>query len=222
MTDAIPGIGPAQAPAQTPPGGAQRIRPDVESFLTLLTAQISNQDPLAPMDSSTFVTQLAQLSQVEQSMEMGQRLETISAQLADVSTLSSLGLIGREVEVVGSVLREDGGNAFTYELGGAARHVTATVLDADGTALRTIEGLPGTAGRRLEVQWDGADDAGLPVMGGGPFTIAMAAEDEGGAPVEATTYVDARVEGVVRSDGASMLSLDNGTSVEAAAISRIR
>ena len=212
----------ATSTAQRAEGGAQSISPDVESFLTLLTAQISNQDPLEPMDSSTFVTQLAQLSQVEQSMEMGLQLETISTQLANAATVANLGLIGRVVEVPGNVLRPGGDGAVSYELSGAAERVTASVVGADGTVLRHIDGLSGAAGQRHDLYWDGSDDAGLPVLGDGPFSIVMTAEDAAGTPVAATTWVEATVEGVVSSDGTSRLSLDNGTSVESSTITRIR
>ena len=222
MTDAIPATRVGAGPAPATAGGSQGISPDIESFLTLLTAQISNQDPLAPMDSTTFVTQLAQLSQVEQSMEMGLRLETISTQLADVATAANLGLIGRVVEVPGNALQSGGEGALTYELGGAADWVTASITGADGTVLRRIEGLPGAPGQRHDLNWDGNDDAGLPVLGDGPFGVALAAEDAAGAPVAATTWVEATVEGVVNSNGASLLSLDNGTSVESSSITRIR
>ena len=212
----------ATSAARRSEGGAQTISPDVESFLTLLTAQISNQDPLEPMDSSTFVTQLAQLSQVEQSMKMGQQLGAISTQLADAATVANLGLIGRTVEVPGNALRPGGEGAVSYELSGAAEWVTASVVGADGTVLRNFDGLPGAPDRRHELRWDGNDDAGLPILGDGPYSIVMTAEDAAGAPVAATTWVEAMVEGVVSPDGRSRLSLDNGTSVESSAITRIR
>ena len=53
-------------------------------FLQLLVAQLQNQDPLSPTDSTTFVTQLAQFQQLEQSMNMGQ---DISAMRQDLDTL---------------------------------------------------------------------------------------------------------------------------------------
>ena len=218
MTDAIQPI----SSMQHADVGAQRIRPDVESFLTLLTAQISNQDPLEPMDSSTFVTQLAQLSQVEQSMEMGMRLETISSQLADAATVANLGLIGRAVEVPGNTVRPGGDSGFFYELGEAATRVTASIVGDDGTVLRRFDGLSGAAGSRHELRWDGRDDAGLPVLGEGPFNIALTAEDEAGSSVEATTWVEATVADVVNANGTSMLSLDNGTTVAPSSIARIR
>src|SRR5579883_1743844 len=52
-----------------------------ETFLQLLVAQIKNQDPMSPSDSTQFVTQLAQFSQLEQSVSMRQDLDSINSTL---------------------------------------------------------------------------------------------------------------------------------------------
>src|SRR5580698_8024748 len=46
------------------------------TFLQLLVSEIQNQDPTAPMDSTTFLTQLAQFSQLEQMSGIRQDIET--------------------------------------------------------------------------------------------------------------------------------------------------
>ena len=53
-------------------------------FLQLLVAQLQNQDPTNPVDGTTFVTQLAQMQQVEQTIATGQ---TVSSILADANQL---------------------------------------------------------------------------------------------------------------------------------------
>ncbi|WP_442582361.1 flagellar hook assembly protein FlgD [Mesorhizobium sp. ASY16-5R] len=67
---------------------------DYESFLRLLVAQMKNQDPTNPMDSTQYVAQLASFSQVEQSVQINSRLD----QLLQASTLGQAdALIGRTV-----------------------------------------------------------------------------------------------------------------------------
>lgn len=67
---------------------------DYQSFLKLLVAEMKNQDPTNPMDSTDYVTQLATFSQVEQSVQMNSKLD----QILQASTLSQAGsLIGRTV-----------------------------------------------------------------------------------------------------------------------------
>jgi flagellar basal-body rod modification protein FlgD len=49
------------------------------TFLTLLVSQLKNQNPASPMDGTTFVTQLAQFSDLEQNLAMRQDLDSINA-----------------------------------------------------------------------------------------------------------------------------------------------
>jgi flagellar basal-body rod modification protein FlgD len=67
----------------TVPAGASQKAPtsktavDYQSFLKLLIAQMKNQDPTQPMDSTQYVAQLATFSQVEQSVQMNTKLDSI-------------------------------------------------------------------------------------------------------------------------------------------------
>lgn len=65
-----------------------------ESFLKLLVAQMKNQDPTEPVDSTQQLAQLASFSQVEQSIKMNTKLETM---LANMSFGQVNDLIGRTV-----------------------------------------------------------------------------------------------------------------------------
>jgi flagellar basal-body rod modification protein FlgD len=73
---------------------ASKTAVDYDAFLNLLGAQMKNQDPTNPMDSTEYVAQLASFSQVEQSVQINTRLES----LLQASTLSQAdALIGRTV-----------------------------------------------------------------------------------------------------------------------------
>ena len=61
------------------------------TFLSLLVAQLQNQDPLQPMDGTTFVTQLAQFNDVEQNLGMKQDLDAMSEKYLGISTPPSAG-----------------------------------------------------------------------------------------------------------------------------------
>jgi flagellar basal-body rod modification protein FlgD len=79
----------------TGPGAANAAQTvDYQSFLKLLVAQMKNQDPTSPMDSTDYVAQLATFSQVEQSVQMNTKLD----QILQASSFAQAGdLIGREV-----------------------------------------------------------------------------------------------------------------------------
>lgn len=68
---------------------------DYQSFLRLLVAQMKNQDPTSPMEAADYVAQLATFSQVEQSVQINSKLDSI----LQASTFAQAGdLIGREIE----------------------------------------------------------------------------------------------------------------------------
>lgn len=89
----VPAIGNTANAAQSATGKAQTV--DYQSFLRLLVAQMKNQDPTSPMESTDYVAQLATFSQVEQSVQINSKLDGI----LQASTFAQAGdLIGREIE----------------------------------------------------------------------------------------------------------------------------
>ncbi len=70
---------------------------DQDAFLQLLVAQIKNQDPMNPQDSSAFVQQLAQLSQVQQTYNINPNLKNLLTSQNNGTTLSSVSFIGKNV-----------------------------------------------------------------------------------------------------------------------------
>ena len=84
----------AAAGKNTSAASAAKTTVDYNSFLKLLIAQMKNQDPTNPMDSTQYVAQLASFSQVEQSVQVNSKLD----QLLQSSALSQAdALIGRNV-----------------------------------------------------------------------------------------------------------------------------
>lgn len=75
--------------SQTPasPAAADPLA-NQSTFLTLLVSQLKNQNPASPMDGTTFVTQLAQFSDLEQNLAMRQDLDTLSLKYAGSSSVS--------------------------------------------------------------------------------------------------------------------------------------
>ena len=85
----------AQTPKTTPQTETKsKTAVDYESFLKLLVAEMKNQDPTKPMESTDFVAQLATFSQVEQTVQSNSKLD----QILQSTALSQAGsLIGREI-----------------------------------------------------------------------------------------------------------------------------
>ncbi len=91
--DAVAGAASAQTQSASA-AAADRATLDYDSFLQLLIAEMRNQDPTEPIDSTEYVAQLATFSQVEQTIQTNARLE----ELLKASSISQAGsLIGRTV-----------------------------------------------------------------------------------------------------------------------------
>ena len=73
----------ADAPLTPSATARETASTDFDACLTLLTAQVRHQDPLAPLDSTQFVEQLATFSSLEQQVTANEHLETIAAMLAN-------------------------------------------------------------------------------------------------------------------------------------------
>ena len=67
------------------------VAPTENTFLTLLVAQLKNQDPLSPTDSTQFVSELAQFSQLEQTITINQNVGALTQKFAPSATTSSSG-----------------------------------------------------------------------------------------------------------------------------------
>lgn len=92
-TTSVPGTSSTNKTATGTPTPS-KTQVDYNSFLKLLVAQMKNQDPTKPMDSTQYVAQLATFSQVEQSVQMNTRLDQI---LQGSALAQADALIGRTV-----------------------------------------------------------------------------------------------------------------------------
>ncbi|WP_425051057.1 flagellar hook assembly protein FlgD [Psychromarinibacter sp. S121] len=183
---------------------------DYETFLGLLVAQVQNQDPLEPMDATQFVSQIATLTQVEQSVNMNAQLEQLRSSLALTASMSEASLIGRTVSVPSDTITlhsEGMPLAFGYELEGTASAVSAVITDASGNVVRTIGDLSTATGVINDVVWDGYDANGdlAPV---GTYQISLTATDATGGY---NTYVRDTVNSVSYVGGQQILNLADGT-----------
>ncbi len=92
MTGVAP-VGGPPAPATGPAG--RGIGLGQEDFLTLLVAQLRNQDPLSPLNNEAFVAQLAQFATVSGITEMSRSLEAVAAGSRDLLHVQASQLVGR-------------------------------------------------------------------------------------------------------------------------------
>ncbi|MEL6728466.1 MAG: flagellar hook capping FlgD N-terminal domain-containing protein [Pseudomonadota bacterium] len=107
------------------------IGEDFNTFLQLLTAQIQNQDPLAPMDSTQFVDQLATFSSLEQQVETNQTLESIASMIGDLHSSLGSEWLGQDVAVRSQYVAYEGAPIqFEFDQGVDYDRAVLTVTDS--------------------------------------------------------------------------------------------
>lgn len=198
----------------TPTAGTQtqsaqsRLASDFNSFLSLLTTQLQHQDPLSPLESTEFTSQLAQFAQVEQGIGTNDRLDQLLRNSGQQNLEQNSDVIGKWVEIQGQqvTLQEQGSAWLGFRLPEATEQVAVQIADAQGRVVRTalISGQSG-ANRLL---WDGATDAGTPAPPGQYF-FGFQAINAQGQELNVTPTQRAQVSEVVLEDGVVRLVIAN-------------
>ena len=152
-----------------------------DTFLTLLTTQLKNQDPLSPMDSSQFTQQLVQFSQVEQSINANQNLESLISLTKARAGSDAVGFLGKTVTLTdGSSGLKSGQAQWAYSLASDSAATRLTITDSKGHTVYT--GAGNTASGLHAFTWDGKDNAGN-VLPDGTYTLSVAAQTTDGTAV---------------------------------------
>lgn len=204
----------------SPSGAADmtKLNTDYQAFLKLLVAQVENQDPLEPMDSTTFVSQLAQLSQVEQAIMTNSKFDTLIEKTDASRSFSDVALLGRDVRVISDqVSLEEGRAAFSVTLSSKAERVSISILDDSGAVTRRIDQGATEPGAPLDFVWDGVDDAGV-ARGDGIFSIKVEAVDAEGKAVGNLVATSARIEQIDYEGADPVMRLSNGARIGTSAI----
>jgi flagellar basal-body rod modification protein FlgD len=129
-------------------------------FLTLLIAQLENQDPLNPLENTEMTSQLSQMSTVQGIEQLNTTLNAFVSSMADTQAVQASALIGKTVLVPGTNLSLSGGEAYGgVYLASPADAVTVKVYDASGNLVQTQSLGKAEAGNLL-FSWDGSTATG--------------------------------------------------------------
>ena len=177
-------------------------------FLTLLVAQLENQDPLNPLDNTEITSQLAQMSTVQGIEQLNTQLTSLVDGLAQTQAVQASSLIGNTVLVPGSGLTLSDGEAYGgVNLASAADQVTVSILDSTGKVVQTQTLGANEAGNVL-FSWDGATTSGG-TAADGSYTFKVEAT-KSGVSVTAEALQIGTVSALTRTTGGSF-QLDLGS-----------
>ena len=189
--------------------GGQMLASNFQTFLSLLTTQLKNQDPLSPVDSNEFTAQLTQMAGVEQQLLTNDLLTgLLKAQQGDGLT-GAAQYIGKDATAVWAATRfEDGEANWSYELAADATDATLQVLDASGKVVWSGPAPEKTNGMH-DFKWDGKTTGGGQVDDGGVYTLKVVAKDGAGKAVDSQVLIRGRVTGVEMYDNTPFVIIGN-------------
>jgi flagellar basal-body rod modification protein FlgD len=204
--------------SSTKTSDAATLAGNFTQFLTLLTTQLKNQNPLDPLDTNQFTQELVQFSSVEQQLKTNDTLSQLltASKTSAASTASSF--LGKTITADGATSQLTNGAAtWTLNAARAAKTATITILDANGNVVATkAQAL--SSGSQI-FAWDGRTTAGA-TAADGKYTIKIAATDATGSSIDVSTKASGTVTSVDVS-GSEPTLLVNGQSLPVSSVTSI-
>ncbi|MFV0359028.1 flagellar hook capping FlgD N-terminal domain-containing protein [Tropicimonas sp.] len=220
MTDITPTTATSGTAATTSAQSARSntIASDFDTFLTLLTAQIQNQDPLNPIDSTEYATQLATFSSVEQQVQTNDLLTALLSQNAASSMAQMAGWIGSEVRVAASAYFDGSPVTVAPQPPSHAARAELVAYDSLGNEKSRVE-IPVSD---QTVAWDGQVGNGS-LLQSGTYSFEVIAYDSTGQVIDRSQpQIYAAVTEARSSDTGIQLILTGGISVDVDDVTAVR
>ncbi len=183
----------------------QTLTGNFQDFLTLFVTQLKHQDPLEPMETSEFTNSLANLSSVEQAVNMNSNMEKLLEKFSASQVSDSASYIDKMVEFSSSSFSLEGGKAeFTYDLESNSNATPIAIMDSKGNLVMQLSG--STSAGKHSVQWDGKDADGNQLPDG-IYSLTVGAEAKNGEITSVPTTGTSRVTGVSFEDGDTVIEV---------------
>ena len=206
---AVSGIDVTATPSEAA-NSRTRLSDNYDTFLVLLTAQLQNQDPLAPMDSTQFTQQLVQFSQVEQQIRTNEQLEGLAGQYQAASAGAALSYLGKDAIIQANETYLAGGSAnWAYRLPEAADSMKIQVKDMQGRVVYETTTAARGSGEHL-FTWDGVKTNGETATDG-VYQISISAQNAAGTAITPTVSVRETIMGVDFSGTTPVVITPSGT-----------
>ena len=187
----------------------QQIAGNFQSFLTLLTTQLQNQNPLDPLDTNQFTQQLVEFAGVQQQLNTNDSLATLVSLQQTAQSTQALGFVGKTAVVSGSTAALSNSTAKWELTVPSASDVNITIANSSGQAV-----FSGTysvaAGSNQPFTWDGKGNDGT-LWPDGNYTMTATAKDSSNNSVAVTTQVQGVVTSVDLTKSPPLLTIDGKT-----------
>jgi flagellar basal-body rod modification protein FlgD len=189
---------------------ATGLAQNFNTFLTLLTTQLQNQDPLSPMDTNQFTQQLVSFSQVEQQINTNSNLQQLIQLQGASESIAALPLVGQNIEYNSATAPLSNGQAnFVYNLPSASTSTALSVVDSNGRVVYTQTGETDAGSHPFT--WDGKTNAGVQLPDGN-YTLKIQAANASGSAITPAIASIGTVQAVGVANGTATFTV-NGMSV---------
>ncbi len=187
--------------------GQSQLNTTYTSFLTLLTAQLQNQDPLSPMDTNSFTQQLVAMNGVQQQLLTNNLLQSLVNQSTGAGSVGgAVSLIGKQVTSTSSVQALQNGSAtWSYNLPSAAANATLEVQDSNGNIVWT-GAAPSLSSGANTFTWNGQTTSGQ-TLASGNYTLGVSATDANGNAITPTVSISGVATGVGSANGVTQVDI---------------
>lgn len=184
-----------------------------QTFLTLLTTQLKNQNPLDPLDTNQFTQQLVQFAQVEQQLKSNEQLTSLVNIEKAAQSTQALVFVGATVAVDGSTAQlvkdSSGKNSATWNLN-APKDASSVITITNSTGQTVYSGsFPLNTGNASFV-WDGKGNDGTQ-WPAGAYKMSVTAKDANGQSVAVSTEIQGTVDSVDLTATPALLSIGGQT-----------
>ena len=203
--------------------GSQQLAGNFNTFLTLLTTQLQNQDPLDPMDTDQFTQQLVEFASVQQQIDTNTNMQTLFSLQQTAEATSAMQFLGANVTVTGSTATLAAGSPATWSLNSPSP-ATGTVTITNSSGQTAYSGTVSLSTGAQGYSWNGQGNNGV-TWPAGQYTLAISATNANGQAVTVSTQVQGTVSGVNVSQNpptltvggqsypiSSIQSINNGTA----------
>lgn len=177
-----------------------------DKFLTMLTTQLSNQDPLNPMDNAQLTSQMAQINTVSGIQQLNKTMTDMATKFGSQQALQGVSLIGRTAMVEGNTPAVENNVAYGgFDLSAAADSVKVDIVGKNGSILGTTSLGPQQAGQQFfQMPMEGVDATQV-----ASFTVTATTA---GKAVTAKSISLVPIAAVSMQNGAMKLTGSNGKS----------
>jgi flagellar basal-body rod modification protein FlgD len=180
------------------------IAGNFQTFLTLLTTQLKNQNPLDPLDTNQFTQQLVSFAQVEQQLRSNDQLATLVSLQKTAQSTAALNFVGQTVVVDGSTARLVNNQAtWTFT---SPKPATATITIKDSVGQTAYSGNYTVQAGPQSFVWDGKGNNGTQ-WPSGAYTMSIASKDANGQAVAIATEVQGVVDSADLTQNPPLLSI---------------